>query len=277
MPINPQKTLNINNFLSEVRKSGFSRLNRIAINIKPPRELVDILKYKNKDNYLTYYAESVLIPGFELLTNDLYYGGPRTNIPVRAEYKDVSTTFLVDDDMRQKTFFDAWMNFINPKENKFDFRYRDEYIGEIDVFQISEDGNRISYGVRLYEVFPIAVSEVKGSWAEQEPVRLDVNFSYRYWRSFNADQYERNDNEAPEVLQDIEVVGREVDREVLTNINVRGRTGGSEVLTNIDVRGRTGGSDVLTSIDVRGTTGGSDVLTSIDVVGRRGRRNVAPR
>jgi hypothetical protein len=262
MALNPRKTLNINNFLSEVRKSGFSRLNKIAIVIKPPTELVNILNYKNKDNYLTYYAESVLIPGYEILTNDLYLGGPKMNISVRSEYKDVSTTFLVDDDMRQKTFFDAWLNYINPKENKFDFRYRDDYIGEIDVYQISEDGNRISYGVRLYEVFPIAVSEVKGSWAEQEAVRIDVNFSYRYWRSFNADRYERNDNEAPEVLEDIEVVGRAADREVLTGIDVVGRTGD--------------GNEVLTDIDVRGTTSDREVLTSIDVVGR-GRRNVDPR
>jgi hypothetical protein len=266
MAIDPQKTLDINNFLSEVRLSGFSKLNRIAINIKPPRELIQILNYKNKDNYLTYYAESVLIPGYEILTNNLFLGGPPLNIPARSEYADVSTTFLVDDDMRQKVFFDAWMNFINPKESKFDFRYRDEYIGEIDVFQISEDGNRISYGVRLYEAFPIAVREVKGSWAEQEPIRLDVNFSYRYWRSFNADEYERTDNDAPIVLEGIEIIN-----------GGRKKIGGKEVLTGINVIGKTGGKEVLTGINVVGKTGPKEILTSIDVVGRTGKRNVSPR
>ena len=265
MALNPRKTLNINNFLSEVRKSGFSRLNKIAIVIKPPTELVNILNYKNKDNYLTYYAESVLIPGYEILTNDLYLGGPKMNIPVRSEYKDVSTTFLVDDDMRQKTFFDAWLNYINPKENKFDFRYRDDYIGEIDVYQISEDGNRISYGVRLYEVFPIAVSEVKGSWAEQEAVRIDVNFSYRYWRSLNADAYERSDDDAPEVLESIDVVG---------NSGNRGNRRDLEILDSIDVSGRRrrgDGTEVLESIDVSGRRRETEILESIDVTGRRRR------
>ena len=259
MAINPQRTLNISNFLSQARKSGFSRLNRIAINIKPPAELVEILNYKEKDNYLTYYAESVSYPGQELLTTDLYYGGPPMNVPVRSDFKDVTISFIVDDDMRQKMFFDAWLNFVNPKENKYDFRYRDDYIGEIDIFQISEDGNRVAYGMRLYEVFPINLGEIKGSWAEQEPIRLDATFSYRYWRSLNADAYERNDDDAPEVLDSIDVGGKSRDREVLDSIDVRGR------------RPRGNGSEVLESIDVRGTRRETEILESIEVAGRRRR------
>jgi hypothetical protein len=156
-------------------------------------------------------------------------------------------------------FFDAWLNFVNPKENKYDFRYRDDYIGEIDILQISEDGNRVSYGMRLYEVFPINLGEIKGSWVEQEPIRLDATFSYRYWRSLNADAYERSDDDAPEVLESIDVVGNRRDREVLDSIDVNGR------------RRRGDGSEVLESIDVRGTRRETEILESIDVTGRRRR------
>lgn len=260
MAINPTKAMSISGFLSRIRNSGFSRLNRIAIQIKPPNELIDILNYKNKDDYLTYFAESVTIPGIELMTTEINMGGPSMTIPHRGTYREASTTFLVDDDMRQKNFFDAWINFVNPKESKYDFRYRDDYIGEIDIFQISEDGSRLSYGVRMYEVYPIAIAEVKGSWAEQEPMRMDVAFSYRYWRSFTADRYERTDDEAPEELVDIDVIGtdRSNGRDELTDINVIGRTRtGNEVLTDINVNGSTRkgeGVDVLENINVRGRT-----------------------
>lgn len=238
MPIDPRRTLNINNFLSEVSKSGLSRLNRIAISIRGngPQQVVNALKHKNKDNYLTYYAESVLMPGHELLTNDLYYAGPRVNIPVRGEYKDIVVTFLVDDNMRQKEFFDAWMNYINPKQYSFDFRYRDDYVGEIDIYQISEDGSSITYGVRLYEVFPISMGEIKGTWAEQEAVRLDVSFSYRYWRSFSAPRYEKI---VPgEFLDVIDVIGETKDSNVLGSIDVIGETR-RDRLRSIDVVGET--------------------------------------
>lgn len=257
MSINPQRTLNISNFLSQVRKSGFSRLNKIAIHIKAPQELLQILNYKDKENYLTYYAESVTLPGYTLLTADFFQGGPPMSTPIRSDYSDVMATFLLDDDMRQRMFFDAWLNYVNPKENKFDFRYRDDYIGEIDVLQISEDGNRISYGVRLYEVFPIVIGDVKGTWAEQEPARLDVTFSYRYWRSLNADSYERSDDDAPEQLVDIEVVGQRREREILDSIDVVGR------------RRRPDGTEILDSVDVVGRPRQTEILDSIDVTGRR--------
>lgn len=257
MAINPTKTLNISDFLSQVRKNGFARLNKIAINIKPPQELVEILNYRDKDSYLTYYAESVIMPGQELLTTDLNFGGPTVTYPVKSEYRDITTSFLVDDDMRQKMFFDAWLNFVNPKENKYDFRYRDDYIGTIDIFQISEDGYRLSYGVRLYEVYPVEMGEIKGSWAEQEPVRLDVKFSYRYWRSLNADKYERSDDDAPEEFIGVDVVN-----------NYKPKRG-TEILESIDVVGRRRGTEVLESIDVTGKKKPTEILESIDVIGKR--------
>lgn len=269
MSVNPQKLLNINTFLSQARKSGFSRLNRIAINIKPPQELLDILKFKGKDDYLTYYAESVTMPGVELGTTNINFGGPIMKVPVSTDYREVTTTFIVDDDMRQKMFFDAWVNYINPKENKFDFRYRDDYIGEIDIVQISEDGNRVSYGCKLYEAYPVIIGDIRGSWAESEPVRLDVTFSYRYWRSLNADRFERSDDDAPEMLDSIDVIGVQREKEILTSIDVIGKRRESEVLTSIDVTGRRSGTEVLTSIDVTGRRRENEVLESITVTGRR--------
>lgn len=252
MSQDPRRTMNINNFLSRVKERGFSRLNRIAITIKPPIELIEILNYKDKDNYLTYYAESVTFPGYELLTTDLFYGGPPINVPTRSDFRDVSVTFVADDSMRQKMFFDAWINYINPKENKFDFRYREDYIGTVDILQISESGKGFTYGVKLYEAYPVGMTEIKGSWAEQEAVRFDVTFSYRYWRSLNADAYERSDSDAPEILESIDVIGIKKDKEILESIDVIGRRRENEVLESIDVTGRRRENEILESINVTG-------------------------
>lgn len=252
MAINTKSALNINNFISRIGDRGISKANRIAVQIKPPFEVVGILDYINKDEYLTYYAESVAMPGVEFSTAAIYFGGPPMTFPTRSEYRDISISFLVDDYMRQKTFFDSWMNYINPKENKFDFRYRDDIIGEIDIFQITEDGKYISYALRMYEVFPISMAEIKGSWAEQEPVRIDISFSYRYWRSLNADAYERNDPDGPgysfidykrpsrqETVGDIDVIGQPIrrGRETLADVDVIGQNRDRETLADIDVIG----------------------------------------
>lgn len=241
MALNAQRALNINDFLSRVSKNGYSRLNRIAVVIKPPQELLRILKYKEKDDYLTYYAETVFIPGYELATTEMNLGGPTMTVPVKSEYRDMRITFVADDRLRQKTFFDAWLNYINPKENKYDFRYRDDYIGEMEVIHISEGGDRTTYGIVLYEVFPVAINDIQGTWSEQEPVRFDVVFSYRYWRSMNADSYELKDSDIPEQLESIDVIGNERSgRERLESIDVIGdenRRSSREILESIDVIG----------------------------------------
>ena len=162
-------------------------------------------------------------------------------VPIKSEYRDMRVTFVADNRMRQKTFFDAWLNYINPKENKYDFRYRDDYIGEIEVLHISEDGSKPSYGIKLYEAFPVAINDIQSSWAEQEPVRFDVVFSYRYWRSLNADSYELRDSDVPEQLESIDVIGdQRRGRETLESIDVIGnpkRKPKSEILESIDVIG----------------------------------------
>lgn len=180
MSFNSLVALNISAFVARAKIDGFSRLNRIAVRINPPAELAR----RFNTSSLTYYAESVNIPGVDLLTNELYLNGPTITYPQRSDYRPGTTmTFLVDDSMSQRLFFDAWMNYISPKERGFDLRYRDDYIGKITIFQIGETGLRTTYGVELYEAYPTSIGDIRGNWSEQEIVRQDVNFSYRYWRN----------------------------------------------------------------------------------------------
>jgi hypothetical protein len=241
MSLNPKQTMNISNFLSRVKDRGFARQNRIAVTIRPPIELVEILNYKDKDNYLTYYAEQVSMPSFDFNVTNFEFGGPTTPVPTKSDFKPVSVTFLLDDDMRQKMFFDAWINYINPKENKFDFRYRDDYVGSVDILQLSENGKGVSYGVRLFDAYPNSIGQIDGTWAEQEVCRLNVVFTYRYWRSFNADRFERDDSDAPDLIESIDVIGQRRDAELIESIDVVGRRRGN------------GGDDLIESIDVIGT------------------------
>ena len=102
--------------------------------------------------------------------------------------KPINSELLLDIEPltdNQRKLFDTWLNFINPKEKDFDFRYRGDYIGKVTIFQINETGDDISYAVELQEAYPIRIGDVRGTWAEQEVMRLDVELSYRYWRNLS--------------------------------------------------------------------------------------------
>jgi hypothetical protein len=49
-------------------------------------------------------------------------------------YNDLDLTFIVDDDMNQKVFFDAWMNYIDPTYNN-NMRYKGDYTTTIVINQ----------------------------------------------------------------------------------------------------------------------------------------------
>jgi len=257
MSLNPKKLLNINNFLSEVRKNGFTRDNRTVVAILPPAELRDIFKFKLpslfRNDFLTFYAQSAAFPGVKLGTLATNYGGPLIEYARSTDYDNTQIMFMLDDEMRQKTFFDAWMNLVNPKENKFDFRYRDEYIGEMLISQVSETGKYYSYAVKLFEVFPVAMNEIRSDWINAgDASRLEVNFSYRYWKNLRSDKFERDDADADEILERIDVIGERKPVEVLEGIDVIGRRNESEILESIDVIGRRNQSEILEGINVIG-------------------------
>jgi len=256
MSLNPKNLLNVSNFLSQVRKSGYARASKVAIAILPPSQLLNTLRFKLpsllQNDFLTYYSESVAFPGLNISLNNMNYGGPLMKVPVSTDYNEVQITFLVDDEMRQKTFFDAWMNFINPKENKFDFRYRDDYIGEVLILQLSETGKYFPYAVKLFEAFPVSMNEIRGSWADAgEAVRLDVTFSYRYWKNLRSSDFERDDANAEEDVIGIDIESKDTPEVVGIDIFSRRK----EELVGIDIRSRRGteGTEIV-GIDIGSTS-----------------------
>lgn len=176
--------LNISDFLSKVSTSGFARANRVTVQIFPPAELVRLIPAAAiAARNLTYSAEQVTLPGRILQASDINIYGPPIKAPTRTLYNDLNVTFLCDDFMVQRDFFDAWINFVNPAEQGFNMRYRDDYIGNINIFQMNERGNKANYGIRLYEAYPLIINDMGGNWVDNEVQRLQVQFSYRYWEN----------------------------------------------------------------------------------------------
>lgn len=175
------RLLNINDFLARISGSGFARANRVTVEIFPPAVLSLLNAAAIKS--LTYTAEQVMLPGRILQASDINIYGPPIKMPTRTLYNDLNVTFLCDDLMTQRTFFDRWINYINPSEGGFNLRYRDEYIGSIKIYQMNESGEKTNYGIALYEVYPLVVNDMNGNWVDNEVQRLQVQFSYRYWEN----------------------------------------------------------------------------------------------
>jgi len=163
-------------------KSSFSRdvarTNRFDVNINIPFVM---LPYISSARSLNYRCENANLPGRTFATTEQKTYGPIEKYPYLSTYNDMDLTFIVDDDMSQKLFFDGWLNYINPQYNN-NLRFKGDYATIITINQY-DVSNQLSYSVNLYDAYPISMNQLDLDWAGDGHHKLVVTFAYTYWQN----------------------------------------------------------------------------------------------
>ena len=168
---------NINDFKSSFQKD-LSRPHKFDVNIPIPLTLIPYIKSAKSR---AYRCENAQLPGRTFATAEQKTYGPIEKYPYLNTYSDIDMTFIVDDDMTQKIFFDAWLNYINPLYNN-NMRYKGDYSTVITVNQYDVT-NQISYSVNLYDAYPISINQMDLDWSADGYHKLNVTFAYTYWQN----------------------------------------------------------------------------------------------
>ena len=173
------------------RFGGFAKSARFAVTISPRGTVLRDLNMKSVARDLTYLCEVAEMPGRGFLSMDGYrYYGPQFKLPFMSEYADISLTFLCRNKQYERQFFDDWMEIINPTDT-YDFRYRDDYASEIDIWQFSDIGRDYAdaeYCISLHDAFPILVNPQSATWGDDNFQRLTVAFTYTKWTRKGLDR-----------------------------------------------------------------------------------------
>jgi hypothetical protein len=174
----------INDFKSSFQKD-LARPNKFDVSIPVPLTLIPYVK--NAKN-LIYRCENANLPGRNFATLEQKIGSnPVEKYPYLTSYNDLDLTFIVDDDMNQKVFFDAWMNFINPTYN-YNFRYKGDYSTAITINQYDVT-NQISYSINLYDAYPVSMNQMDLDWSADGYHKLNVTFAYTYYQNNSLQAY----------------------------------------------------------------------------------------
>ena len=207
-------------FLDEVlaeyhSKDGFAKTNRWEIIITPPTgnrggsggNIFAPIMSANTGEGVTQkvgiMCEAFSFPGRNLTTtpdSNLY--GPEREMVDGYTFGDISSTFRLSSDMKEKQFFDTWQRLAYSPQD-FSIGYYYDYIGEIRLYQLDEQDKR-RYGVKLLECFPKTIDQMAVTQGAGDLQRVNVTWAYRYWLSL-ADE-----ENSPRPLQD---------RSALTEIN----------------------------------------------------------
>ena len=168
---------NINDFKSTFIKD-VARTNRFDVQIPVPLTLIP---YVASAKSLTYRCETAQLPGRTFATTEQKTYGPIEKYPYLNTYGDLDLTFIVDDDMNQKVFFDAWMNYINPLYNN-NMRYKGDYSTTIVINQYNVS-NELTYSVNLIDAYPISINQMDLNWGDDGYHKISVTFAYTYWQN----------------------------------------------------------------------------------------------
>ena len=168
---------NINDFKSSFTKD-LARTNRFDVQIPIPLTLIP---YVSSAKSLTYRCETAQLPGRTFATTEQKTYGPIEKYPYLNTYGDLDLTFIVDDDMNQKVFFDAWMNYINPLYNN-NMRYKGDYSTTIVINQYNVS-NELTYSVNLIDAYPISINQMDLNWGDDGYHKISVTFAYTYWQN----------------------------------------------------------------------------------------------
>lgn len=203
---------NINDFKSSFVKD-LAKSNKFDVYIPVPLPLI---LYVNQARALNMRCEEANLPGRTLSTAELKIGSsPVEKYPYATTYNDIDLTFMLDDTMNHKVFFDSWMNYISP-DYSWNLRYKEDYATTITINQYDAQ-NKKSYSVDLYEAYPISINQLDLSWASEGYHKLNVTFAYTSWKN-NSIQNIGNDLLDFAIANGIDFLNDELDKGLSENV-----------------------------------------------------------
>ena len=165
-------------FFDTVKKYGISKPNRFEVQITSAGEAGGYAD----NNFVSLWCQSVDLPGrtIESQTNDNIYG-PTHEIAQGLILNDsIAMTFLLDEKLNIKRYFDNWQKAIYNPET-YDMYYYDNYVRDMTIKQLSKT-DEVVFSCKVYEAFPKTV-ELIGLNADNrsEASRLNVSMAFRDW------------------------------------------------------------------------------------------------
>ena len=209
------QSTSIGRFITEINKGeGVARANRFLIRLYPPvgklstsdrkgataGEGPNSLETNDMINNVNLMCTSAKLPSRDIVSTNYAVYGPGRKMPFAYRYSSVmECEFMADKFLRQRAFFENWQNKMF-NSHTHNLEYYQKYIGTMDIYQLGQyreainenynDNYRITYGIRLHEVYPETIGEVmyQSLTDDMIPMPIPVRFAFRTWENLTLDQ-----------------------------------------------------------------------------------------
>jgi len=178
---------NVNEMVSSINKSGIAKASDFEVQISNG--------VFGSERDLMLRADSVNLPGRTITTTEHKFTnyGPINKVPYSQIYGDLTVTFLLSEDMREKDYFERWQNaMVNTGayeyggDGRFNTKYFNDYAGTILVRQYGANKTLRTIH-KLVQAYPILIGEVSMDWNSAEATKLTVTFAYKNYEYVTED------------------------------------------------------------------------------------------
>tara|TARA_Y100001949_G_scaffold175913_1_gene187072 strand:- start:1056 stop:2000 length:945 start_codon:yes stop_codon:yes gene_type:complete len=211
---NPEST--INRFIAEVNQGeGLARPNRFMVMFHLPQRVItdpgeiyasefggsslgtnNDLESLTMAKTMSMMCSKVTMPSRDINTQTHLTYGPAREMPYAYSFsRNIELTFYGDKFLRQRQFFENWQKKIFDYKSH-NMRYYDDYIGSVDIFQLGQfesenDRDRVTYAVRLFEVYPQTIGSMDYTYGDNDKqVDIPITLNFRRWINLTIDQVE---------------------------------------------------------------------------------------
>ncbi len=176
---------------SKQAKGGFSKNNLFEVTISAGAGEGGWITYDNAmgaTDMLKMRVKAAQLPGMQVGTLDNKRFGPVYKIVNETIFEPTVWTILCSEDMRERNFFSAWMNWMHGTSQQtadntaamWRPRYYDEYTGTANIITYNSVGSS-HYEAQLEDCFPTAMGPVELSWGDGAISEFTVTMNFRHF------------------------------------------------------------------------------------------------
>ena len=165
-----------------MKSVGVAKQNKFYVEINLPPQLTGLYDSREME-MLNLFVEQTQFPEFVLATQSSNATGTHIEMPYDKLFGQVGMTFLCDQSMLIKHFFDRWcMSVMNTSGGVLNY-YSDYVSPSINIYQHNTELDAV-YVVSLFNVYPKVVNDIILSSGSGDISRFQTIFTFEQWRSY---------------------------------------------------------------------------------------------
>ena len=181
---------NVSQFLSKIKQGVKPNMYQVSINWP---DALGQGKGTNDKDLVDILCKSAALPASNLGVIEVPFRGRTVKIAGDRTFDTWSATFINDEDMKIRAYFEEWLAKINSHENNASPLFRptsssEGYMANLSVIQLEKNattGTISGGGIReytLWHAFPTSVSQIDLAYDSNDQVsEFSVEFQLSYW------------------------------------------------------------------------------------------------